>query len=211
LHDTVGEIASLATDDGETIQLPVSELKSLSKVDESQLEGVDDVCSLPQVHAAALLHAIRVRYAKQLIYTRVQRILISLNPFASLPIYSSSYLDKYAAVSDSLDLPPHIFGIGADAMKGLREGYHDQAVVISGESGAGKTESAKLIMSFVAEASARSGGIGHIEEKVLKKDKSEQLEDSKLSDDMGQLSEYSNDDDIDVTEWEIMQVYTAVE
>lgn len=166
LHNQSGDKASLATDDGEIIVIPSSKLQSLSKVDDAQLEGVDDVCSLAMVHAGALLHTVRVRYLKQLIYTRVQRILISLNPFAPLPIYSHKYLDQYTSATDSIDLPPHIFGIGADAMKGLREGYRDQAVVISGESGAGKTESAKLIMSFVAEAVACSGK-GGVEERAM--------------------------------------------
>jgi len=158
--------ACLATDDGETVTVPAEELKTLQHVHEKQLQGIEDVCALPIVTEGALLHTVRVRFFNQLIYTKVARMLIALNPFSALPIYSSQYLDRYTSVVDSMDAPPHIFGIGADAMQGLRAGSRDQAVLISGESGAGKTESAKLIMSFVAQALRGAGSCG-MEEKVL--------------------------------------------
>jgi myosin-5 len=120
-------------------------------VQDQQLEGVDDICSLSTVTEAALLHTIRVRYSRLQIYTRVSRILIALNPFQPLSIYSFPNLLAHAKAADSADLPPHIFGTGHDALRGLRDGAKDQAIVISGESGAGKTESAKLLLKYVAE------------------------------------------------------------
>eukprot|EP00929_Paragymnodinium_shiwhaense_P097917 TRINITY_DN5948_c0_g1_i1.p1 TRINITY_DN5948_c0_g1~~TRINITY_DN5948_c0_g1_i1.p1 ORF type:complete len:2102 (-),score=505.44 TRINITY_DN5948_c0_g1_i1:50-6355(-) len=144
-----------STSGGSSADVPVScaaeLLPTLGHVQEQQLEGVDDICSLSTVTEAALLHTIRVRYARSQIYTRVSRILIAVNPFQALQIYTGQYLNEYAQAQDSLDLPPHIFGTGHDALCGLREGTRDQAIVISGESGAGKTESAKLLLRYVAE------------------------------------------------------------
>eukprot|EP00929_Paragymnodinium_shiwhaense_P120637 TRINITY_DN9262_c0_g1_i1.p1 TRINITY_DN9262_c0_g1~~TRINITY_DN9262_c0_g1_i1.p1 ORF type:complete len:1969 (+),score=520.41 TRINITY_DN9262_c0_g1_i1:103-6009(+) len=150
------KVASFATDGGEVITVPPEKVASFNKAEEEELQGVDDVCSLAKVSEAAILHAIRTRYARQEIYTRVSRMVIAINPFQALNIYSSKDLDRYASAANTLDLKPHIFSVGADALRGLRDQRQDQVVVISGESGAGKTESAKLVMSFVAEARGNS-------------------------------------------------------
>jgi len=164
LDSISGAVATLRaeTSRGEVVTYDAVGLGALAQVEDQQLEGVDDICSLHTVHEAALLHSARIRYSRQQIYTRVSRILIALNPFAALPIYSADCLRLYASARDSLDLPPHIFGTGHDALRGLREGFRDQAIVISGESGAGKTESAKLLLSYVAEVVKAEAG-GHVE------------------------------------------------
>lgn len=162
-----GDTVRFATDsDGQKISITASEVLDLDQVREEQLQGVDDICSMAMVTEGAMLHAVRVRFARQVIYTRVARILIAVNPFTALPIYSAQYLDEYSGAADTVELPPHIFAIGQDAILGLkgRSGC-DQAVLISGESGAGKTESAKLVLSFVAEST--QGGQGGLEEMIL--------------------------------------------
>jgi len=146
-----GDSTSFATEEKEVINVPTKDVPSLSLVLPDQLAGIDDVCALGVVHEGALLHTVRVRYMKDLIYTRVARTLIAVNPFSLLPIYSTEIIDKYASSVDTTELPPHIYAIGQDALDGLRTHGH-QAVLISGESGAGKTESAKLILAFVTDA-----------------------------------------------------------
>lgn len=153
------EVHFTTTEDARSIVLSKKEADDVQQVYSDQVNGIDDICALVTVSEAAMLHTVRVRYAKQLIYTRVARTLIAVNPFGPLPIYSNEIMDQYKARSNSLDMPPHIFGIGQDAIRGLREATQDQAVLISGESGAGKTESAKLIMSFVVDT-MRQGGKG---------------------------------------------------
>eukprot|EP00439_Symbiodinium_sp_Y106_P007835 s4195_g1.t1 len=157
-----GQTLSLISEDGEALAWPVKDADSLEPVQDCQLDG--DVCTLPAVSEAALLHTLRVRYFRQEIYTRVARILISVNPFHPLPIYGKEWLLRYQEARDSRELPPHIYGIGHDALQGLSSGYKDQAIVISGESGAGKTESAKFLLNFIAESvkghSAEVGAAG---------------------------------------------------
>lgn len=153
--------------DAKTTVVDEARLSQLDQVADEQLEGVGDITSLSSVGQAAMLHTFRVRYFKRLIYTRVGRILIVVNPFTPLPIYSTEYVDQYRSIVDSTSLPPHIYGLGHDTLRGMRLGsVQNHVVLISGESGAGKTESSKLILSFVAESVA-SESKDNIEEKIL--------------------------------------------
>jgi myosin heavy subunit len=160
------ETVDFRTEDGKKITIKSSAFAKCDQVQGEQLRGVDDVCSLSVVSEAALLHTVRMRYLKKEVYTNVTRILIAMNPFMGLPIYNKEYMDKYMQATAGSALPPHIYAIGQDALDGLRDGTRDQAVLISGESGAGKTESAKLVLSYVAEA--LKGKHGGIEELLLR-------------------------------------------
>ncbi|CAE7576699.1 MYO10, partial [Symbiodinium sp. CCMP2456] len=129
-----------------------SSLGELPKVHDAQLAGVGNICELVVVDNAAVLHSVRTRYKRSDIYTFVSKMLIAVNPFKELPIYSKENLLRYLpGASDAMDLPPHVYGLGLHAVKGQKKGK-SQVVLISGESGAGKTESAKLIMSYISEA-----------------------------------------------------------
>lgn len=165
-----GDKVVFAADDGTSVTLKTTQLPGLEKVHGEQLNGVDDICKLSVVSEAAMLNTVRMRYllerSKKQIYTNVSRILIAVNPFEGLPLYSCEVLNKYSSAAQASDLPPHIYGVGQDALQGLRTGAKDQAILISGESGAGKTESAKLVLSFVAEA--LRGKHGGIEENLLR-------------------------------------------
>ncbi|CAK9117967.1 unnamed protein product [Durusdinium trenchii] len=151
LQSVEGGGVSLIFEDGERWSCSEKELQELDPVQDGQLDGVEDICTLSIVTEAALLYSVRARYFRQEIYTRVARILISVNPFRALPIYSARHLTDFQKAKDSMELSPHIFGTGHDALRGLAENGKDQAIVISGESGAGKTESAKFLLSYVAE------------------------------------------------------------
>eukprot|EP00929_Paragymnodinium_shiwhaense_P060297 TRINITY_DN3012_c0_g3_i1.p1 TRINITY_DN3012_c0_g3~~TRINITY_DN3012_c0_g3_i1.p1 ORF type:complete len:2162 (-),score=663.12 TRINITY_DN3012_c0_g3_i1:96-6581(-) len=166
LSSSQGSTAGLITSDGQAHNWPADKLSDLVPVQADQLEGRDDVCSITFVNEGVLLHTVRTRYKECKIYTRVARTLIAVNPFRPLPIYESQYVQKYMTAQSAMAVEPHIFGIGSDALRGVRETGRDQAVLVSGESGSGKTESAKLILSFVAESV--NGGPRQIEEMVLR-------------------------------------------
>ncbi|CAE7581259.1 Myo5a [Symbiodinium natans] len=156
LHDIIDGIATFATEDGEAFEVGTQGIEDLEEVQPQQVVGVDNVCLLDTVTKAALLQTVRARFKKQTIHTWVSRILLAVNPFQALPLYSSEMLDKYRYASEPQVLPPHVFCIAADALSNLQISRKDQAIVINGESGAGKTESAKLVMSYVAEATKSS-------------------------------------------------------
>eukprot|EP00397_Hematodinium_sp_SG-2012_P000534 GEMP01000535.1.p1 GENE.GEMP01000535.1~~GEMP01000535.1.p1 ORF type:complete len:1693 (+),score=408.54 GEMP01000535.1:315-5393(+) len=145
-----------------------SDQASLLPVTDGQLSGVDNIVTLECVTPGALLHTVRTRYLKNNIYSNVSHIVIAVNPFQPLSIYSSKHIDMYARATDSLELPPHVFGIGADAFRGLMDDRNNQAILVSGESGAGKTESTKLVLSYLAEVAGHDGNaLTGIEDKIL--------------------------------------------
>jgi myosin heavy subunit len=102
----------------------------------------------------SILHNLRIRYREDKIYTNISSILISVNPFKLLPLYTPEVLDTYR--NGSRGLPPHVFAIAYNAYNAMLTDCRDQSVVISGESGAGKSEATKLILQYLTDVSART-------------------------------------------------------
>merc|ERR1719215_309077 len=128
------------------------------------MEGVEDCCTLTNVCAANILHTTRVRYMRGEIYTNVSNVLIAVNPFKAMQIYGQEQITQYRSATNRSSLPPHIFGICAEAFSGLFDDnaamQSSQAVLISGESGAGKTETTKLVLLYTSEMlSGQEGGL----------------------------------------------------
>ncbi|KAH8063648.1 hypothetical protein JL722_2831 [Aureococcus anophagefferens] len=136
--------------------------------------AIEDLITLDDLNEHALLHTLRARYGGDAIYTRVSDVLISVNPFKVLPIYTPETLATYVRAGGraSTDLPPHCYGVSAAAHAALVEKGESQAICISGESGAGKTEAMKLMLQHLAEASGRaqSGARGdaNVEQMILR-------------------------------------------
>lgn len=105
---------------------------------------IDDLINISDLNEMSILHNLRIRYKEDRIYTSVSSILISVNPFKLLPLYTPEILDLYR--TGSRDKPPHVFGVAYNAYASMLSDSSDQSVVISGESGAGKSEATKLIL-----------------------------------------------------------------
>lgn len=115
--------------------------------------GVSDLTLLSQISDNAINENLHKRFDNALIYTYIGHVLISVNPFRDLGIYSDEILKSYKG-KNRLEVPPHVFAI-AESMYHNMVSYNDnQCVIISGESGAGKTEAAKRIMQYIAEISS---------------------------------------------------------
>jgi myosin heavy subunit len=110
-------------------------------------EDFDDMVKMEDVNEATILHNLRLRFAEQRIYTGIGDVLVSLNPFQNLPIYEPADVERYHSLRAGEEAPPHLFMVANNAYKGLTELRHDQSIIISGESGAGKTEVRLLIYS----------------------------------------------------------------
>ncbi|KAK6642740.1 hypothetical protein RUM43_004242 [Polyplax serrata] len=125
---------------------------------------VDDLASLDQLTEDLIVEQLKSRYEENQIYTYIGDILIAVNPFTCLKLYTEFEQVSYKGGS-RLNNPPHIFAVAGAAYRNLLHERTSQAIVISGESGAGKTESANLLLKqlvFLAKAPNKS-----LEERIL--------------------------------------------
>lgn len=129
----------------------------------TSVHGVEDMISLGDLHEAGILRNLLIRYNENIIYTYTGSILVAVNPYQILPIYTADQIKLYKDKKIG-ELPPHIFAIGDNAYSHMKRFRQDQCIIISGESGAGKTESTKLILQFLA---AISGQHSWIEQQIL--------------------------------------------
>ncbi|CAO1616940.1 unnamed protein product [Parajaminaea phylloscopi] len=113
------------------------------------LEATDDLTNLSYLNEPAVLHAILNRYSQRLIYTYSGIVLIAVNPFFALNLYGAEIIQAYSGKRRG-ELEPHLFAIAEDAYRCMIRDEKDQTIVVSGESGAGKTVSAKYIMRYFA-------------------------------------------------------------
>uniref|UniRef100_A0A672KM55 Unconventional myosin-VI n=1 Tax=Sinocyclocheilus grahami TaxID=75366 RepID=A0A672KM55_SINGR len=109
---------------------------------------VEDNCSLMYLNEATLLNNVRVRYSKDKIYTFVANILIAVNPYFEIPkLYSPETIKQYRGRSLGT-LPPHVYAIADKAYRDMKVLKMSQSIVVSGESGAGKTENTKFVLRY---------------------------------------------------------------
>ena len=121
--------------------------------------GVDDMELLPTLTTAGIVDNLSQRLRADQIYTFIGHVLVVVNPYRWLPIYGRATMVKYVR-KQRVDVAPHIFATAEAAYRAMLLEADHQCVIISGESGAGKTEASKQIQSFVA---AVSGGGARVE------------------------------------------------
>nr|XP_026243058.1 unconventional myosin-VIIa isoform X4 [Urocitellus parryii] len=129
----------------------------------TSVHGVEDMIRLGDLNEAGILRNLLIRYRDHLIYTYTGSILVAVNPYQLLSIYSPEHIRQYTNKKIG-EMPPHIFAIADNCYFSMKRNSRDQCCIISGESGAGKTESTKLILQFLA---AISGQHSWIEQQVL--------------------------------------------
>ncbi|ETE72713.1 Myosin-X, partial [Ophiophagus hannah] len=140
---------------------------------QSSVDGVEDMSMLGDLHEAAILLNLHQRYKQNHIYTSIGSILVSVNPYKPIAgLYDASAIDLYRQHCLG-ELPPHIFATASECYSCLWRRHDSQCILISGESGAGKTESTKLLLKFLSAMSQFSLGSSalekttHVEEAIL--------------------------------------------
>ena len=118
-------------------------------------EGVDDMTSLNYLHEPSILDNLRRRHKSDLPYTYTGEIVIAINPYQWLNIYSMQLMEQHAGNLRHEISPPHVYATSAAAYRGLRDYNNNQSILVSGESGAGKTETVKILMGHIAHISGR--------------------------------------------------------
>lgn len=142
--------------------------------------GADDMCQLSHLHEPAIVYNVRARFFAQAPYTYTGKIVVAVNPYRWIKaLYSEALRDLYTQHAWD-ELPPHVYATSAEAFHNMKSHKTPQSILVSGESGAGKTETVKIMMEHLASISiqnakkAQLGGAslttGHVSivQKVLK-------------------------------------------
>lgn len=114
----------------------------------------------------AFIDNLRLRFENQNIYTYIRNVCISINPYQDLGIYTGLLIDEYYGMQ-MYELPPHLYAIANQAYYAMKEETIDQCILISGESGAGKTEAAKQLLQFLAACATDTGRSKEIRDRLL--------------------------------------------
>ncbi|KAL4114090.1 hypothetical protein PRIC2_014770 [Phytophthora ramorum] len=171
-----GAVVVVQFEDGSVVERGVSgdvtqDAPDVRLLSQGQDVDVDDLTTLIELDETSILSALDTRFAQQKIYTNTGAILLAVNPFQKIPnIYSkdtmAKYLLSFEARSSSLrnkgsePMPPHIYQVAGEAYKAMMLGLNgvmsDQSILVSGESGSGKTESTKFLMEYLAQVGANN-------------------------------------------------------
>ncbi|KAL3821565.1 hypothetical protein ACJIZ3_007470 [Penstemon smallii] len=158
IQSTSGEKASVLLSDGSVVRVPTQDLVPANP---DILEGVDDLVQLSYLNEPSVLQNLQDRYSQDVIYNKAGPVLLALNPFKDVQLYGNDFVTAYRQkLLDS----PHVYAIADTAYNEMMTDGMNQSIIISGESGAGKTETAKIAMQYFA---ALGGGSGGIETEVL--------------------------------------------
>ncbi|XP_007562762.1 unconventional myosin-Ib isoform X3 [Poecilia formosa] len=128
--------------------------------------GVGDMVLLEPLTEDSFLENLKKRFDHNEIYTYIGSVVISLNPYRSLPIYTPDKVEEYRN-RNFYELSPHIYALADEAYRSLRDQDKDQCILITGESGAGKTEASKLVMSYVAAVCGKGQEVNKVKEQLL--------------------------------------------
>ncbi|XP_052543312.1 unconventional myosin-VIIb isoform X2 [Tympanuchus pallidicinctus] len=153
----------LEDDEGKEHWITARNMHTVRPMDPSTAQGVEDMIRLGDLHEAGMVHNLLIRHQQHKIYTYTGSILVAVNPYQLLPLYTVDLIRLYCNKRIG-ELPPHVFAIADNCYFNMKRNKRDQCCVISGESGAGKTESTKLILQFLA---AISGQHSWIEQQIL--------------------------------------------
>jgi myosin heavy subunit len=126
-------------------------------------DQVDDLVQLAEVNDPSIVHLLRARFMQDKIYTWVGNILVAVNPFKQLDLYTPTVIEKVQH-RGPVEAEPHTYVIADLAYQNMRRFRRGQSILISGESGAGKTETTKHALTYLSEV---AGGESGVEQKVL--------------------------------------------
>ncbi|OWM83071.1 hypothetical protein CDL15_Pgr011753 [Punica granatum] len=161
-----GEEVHINRTDGKMVVANIS--KVFPKDTEAPPGGVDDMTKLSYLHEPGVLHNLAMRYELNEIYTYTGNILIAVNPFQRLPhLYDTHMMEQYKGAAFG-ELSPHVFAVADASYRAMINEGKSNSILVSGESGAGKTETTKMLMRYLAYLGGRSGVEGRtVEQQVL--------------------------------------------
>ena len=160
--DPAKEVSKVKLKDGKELEVRSTDVSAANP------DGVTapDNTMLIHLSEATLLENVRLRFKNKEIYTLTGTILLAMNPFEKLPIYSETIMGPYKGKAPGRE-PPHVYATAELAYQMLTRNKMPQSIVVSGESGAGKTETNKHLMYYLAWRSKSGGGMETLAEAIL--------------------------------------------
>uniref|UniRef100_A0ACD5U5G8 Uncharacterized protein n=1 Tax=Avena sativa TaxID=4498 RepID=A0ACD5U5G8_AVESA len=148
---TSGDESVVKVSEGKVLRLKT---ESLQPANPEILDGVDDLMQLSYLSEPSVLYNLQYRYSQDMIYTKAGPVLVAVNPFKKVALYGNEYINAYR--NRTMD-SPHVYAIADSALREMKRDEVNQSIIISGESGAGKTETAKIAMQYLASLGGGSG------------------------------------------------------
>ncbi|KAI5669604.1 hypothetical protein M9H77_19457 [Catharanthus roseus] len=166
VSDFIGKHVQVLTQHGKKVSVLPEKL--CPRDEEADHGGVDDMTKLTYLNEPGVLDNLQRRYALNEIYTYTGSILIAVNPFTKLPhLYNLHMMDMYKGAPFG-ELSPHVFAVADASYRAMMSEGRSQSILVSGESGAGKTETTKLIMQYLTHVGGRAAGDDRtVEQQVL--------------------------------------------
>ncbi|XP_020256915.1 protein OPAQUE1-like isoform X3 [Asparagus officinalis] len=164
--DIKDQIAVVEISNGKKIKTEVERL--LLRDPDADYAGVDDMTKLTYLNEPGVLYNLERRYSLNEIYTYTGSILIAVNPFTNIPhLYNGHMMEQYKNAQFG-ELSPHVFAIADASYRAMMKEARSQSILVSGESGAGKTETTKLIMRYLTFVGGRAAGDSRsVEQQIL--------------------------------------------
>ncbi|VDM49700.1 unnamed protein product [Toxocara canis] len=150
IKSTKGDMVTVVTSKGNEISLK-SEL--VQEMNPPKFEKTEDMSNLTFLNDASVLHNLRARYGCMLIYTYSGLFCVVINPYKRLPIYTESVAAMFMGKRRT-EMPPHLFAVSDEAYRNMLQDHENQSMLITGESGAGKTENTKKVIAYFAAVGA---------------------------------------------------------
>ncbi|KAK3591327.1 hypothetical protein CHS0354_028436 [Potamilus streckersoni] len=148
---TKGEEITVKTlEKNETITVKKDDIQ---QVNPAKFEKVEDMANMSYLNEASVLYNLKRRYYAGLIYTYSGLFCVAINPYKRLPIYTDTVIAKFRGKRRA-EMPPHLFSIADNAYQNMLQDRENQSMLITGESGAGKTENTKKVIMYFARVAA---------------------------------------------------------
>uniref|UniRef100_A0A804QFJ9 Myosin-2 n=1 Tax=Zea mays TaxID=4577 RepID=A0A804QFJ9_MAIZE len=154
----LGQIQSMSGDDAEILlangKVLMVSPEQLLPANPDILDGVDDLIQMSYLNEPSVLYNLQLRYSRDLIYTKAGPVLIAVNPLKEVALYGKSSIMQYKQKAND---DPHVYAVADLAFNEMLQDGINQSIIISGESGSGKTETAKIAMQYLSDLGGASG------------------------------------------------------
>ncbi|CAO3656403.1 unnamed protein product [Mucor hiemalis] len=151
IHESENQVEVEYEHGGTTLLSP----EKIQPMNPPKFDMVDDMAELTHLNEPSVIHNLTVRYKANHVYTYSGLFLVAVNPYRGLPIYTEEYIQSYKGKRRG-EMPPHIYAVADQAYHDMVQDKENQSILITGESGAGKTENTKIVIQYLTAVATTS-------------------------------------------------------